>query len=95
MFLRSENLFVGLNKEDVYSLYKDGRDTPCGNVYINTNHISHIDGANVIVGDWCITLTDKGISKILSRLTIVGQTPQKIKHDSLCETETFKVGGME
>ena len=71
--LRSENVFVGLNKEDVYSLYKDGRDAPCGNVYINTNLISHIDGANVMVGDWCITLTDKGISKILSAITINGR----------------------
>ena len=63
-------MFVRLNKEDVYSLYKDGRDAPCGNVYINTDHISHIDGANVIVGDWCIALSDTGISKILSSITI-------------------------
>lgn len=62
-------MFIGLSKEDVYSLYKDGRDAPCGDVHINTNHISHIDGANVIVGDWCITLTDRGISKILSAIT--------------------------
>lgn len=66
---RSESMFVGISKEDVYSIYKKGRDKPTGKVHINISRISYIDGNNVIIDDWCITVSDRGISKILSFIT--------------------------
>ena len=62
-------MFVGLSKEDVYSIYKKGRDKPIGKVHINISRISYIDGNNIIIDDWCITVSDRGISKILSFIT--------------------------
>ena len=38
-------------------------------------------------------LIDKYCSECGAKMD--GHTPQKINHDSLCETETFKVGGTE
>lgn len=66
-------MFVKLNKEDVYGIVRVGcgRDAPCGNVYINIDDISHIDGQFVVVRDYNICCSDKAIEKILSMLEVV------------------------
>lgn len=48
-----------------------GRDVPCGDVYINIDDISHIDGQFVVVRDYNICCSDKAIEKILSMLEVV------------------------
>ena len=66
-------MFVKLNKEDVYGIVRVGcgRDAPCGDVYINIDDISHIDGQFVIVRDYNICCSDKAIEKILSMLEVI------------------------
>lgn len=66
-------MFIKLNKEDVHGIVRVevGRDKPIGDVYINTDAISHIDGNLVVVGDYNIACTEKAIEKILSALEVI------------------------
>ena len=61
-------LFIKLKKEDVHGIARVevGRDKPIGDVYINTDDISHIDGSLVVVGDYNIACTEKALEKVLS-----------------------------
>lgn len=67
-------MFVKLDKADVdsISVVGVGRDTPCGDIYVNTEHISVIDGQFVSTEKFAIGCTDKGLRKVLSAIEMVG-----------------------
>ena len=66
-------MFVKLNKEDVYGIVrvKCGRDKPIGDVYINIDDISHIDGGLVVVGNYAVDCSKKALEKVLSVLEVI------------------------
>ncbi len=58
-------MFVKISKEDVIDICcKNGRDKPCGEVYINTNDISFVDGCFVTMSNHTICLNDNGIRRL-------------------------------
>ena len=66
-------MFIKLNKEDVYSITRTngGRDSPCGDVYIDLDKISHIDGQFVVIEDYVFCCSDKVVEKIVFELGVI------------------------
>lgn len=63
-------MFVKLDKAEVncISIVGVGRDGACGDVYLNTEYISLIDGCFVATEKYSICCTDEGLKKVLSAI---------------------------
>ena len=48
-----------------------GRDKPIGDVYINIDDISHIDGGLVVVGNYAVDCSKKALERVLSVLEVI------------------------